>query len=101
MIQDHGMANKELESIALNLGMTPPKEPDVKHKAIATMLRALSGSAFDKQYAAQMVKDHEMTLALFEKQSKGGENAQLRQFAAKQLPILHEHHRMAQALHGH
>jgi putative membrane protein len=100
MVQDHGMANKELEAIAGKLGMTPPKEPDAKHQATSKMLSALNGAAFDKAYSAQMVKDHDMTIALFEKQSKGGENAELRQFAAKQLPILREHHKMAQSLPG-
>jgi putative membrane protein len=100
MVQDHGMANKELETIAGKLGMTPPKEPDAKHQADAKMLAGLSGAEFDRQYSSHMVMDHEMTIALFEKQAKGGGDASLRAFAAKQLPILQEHHKMARALPG-
>jgi putative membrane protein len=98
MVQDHGMANKELETIAGKLGITPPKGPDAKHQADAQMLAKLKGAEFDRQYSAHMVKDHEMTVALFEKQSRGGGNAELKQFAAKQLPILQEHLKMAKAL---
>jgi putative membrane protein len=98
MVQDHGMANKELETIAGKLGVTPPKGPDAKHQADAGMMAKLKGAEFDRQYSAHMVKDHEMTVALFEKQAKGGENAELRAFAAKQLPILKEHLNMAKAL---
>ena len=98
MVQDHGMANKELESIAGKLGMTPPKDTDPKHKADAAKLAQLTGAEFDRQYSMHMVMDHEMTIALFQKQAQTGENASLRAFATKQLPILQEHLKMAQSL---
>jgi putative membrane protein len=100
MVQDHGMANKELEAIAGKLGMTPPREPDAKHQADAKKLASLSGSDFDRQYGSHMVMDHEMTIALFEKQAKAGADASLRGFASKQLPILQEHLKMARTLPG-
>ena len=98
MVKDHGMANKELETVAGKLGMTPPKGPDPKHQADAQMLAKLTGAEFDRQYSAHMVKDHEMSVALFQKQASGGGNAELKQFAAKQLPILQEHLKMARSL---
>ena len=98
MIQDHTAANKELATIAGRFGVTPPQGPDAKHQAEAQMMAKLKGAEFDRMYGAHMVKDHEMTVALFEKQSKGGDNAELRQFATKQLPILMEHLKMARAL---
>ena len=100
MVQDHGLANKELESIASKLGMTPPKAPDAKHQAEAKKLAGLSGAEFDRQYASHMVMDHEMTIALFEKQANAGAEASLRAFASKQLPILQEHLKMARSLPG-
>jgi putative membrane protein len=98
MIQDHGMASKELEAIASKLGITPPKQPDPKHQADAQMLAKLNGAEFDRQYGAHMLKDHEMTIALFEKQSRAGDNAELKQFATKTLPILQEHLKLARML---
>lgn len=100
MIQDHSMAAKELEAIAGKLGMTPPKQPDAKHQADAQMLAKLNGAEFDRQYTAHMVKDHEMTIGLFEKQSRGGANPELKQFATKTLPILQEHLKLAHMLPG-
>jgi putative membrane protein len=100
MMQDHGMASKELEAIAGKLGMTPPKQPDAKHQADSQMLAKLTGAEFDRQYAAHMLKDHEMTIALFEKESRGGESPELKQFATKTLPILQEHLKLARTLPG-
>jgi putative membrane protein len=100
MVQDHRLANKELETIASKMGITPPKEPDAKHKADAKMLASLKGPEFDSKYSSHMVMDHEMTVALFEKQAKSGDDSALKAFAAKQLPILQEHLKMARALPG-
>lgn len=100
MVLDHGKANQELASIAKPLGITPPKETDAKHKAAAQKLAKMKGAEFDRAYGAQMVKDHEMTIALFEKQSKSGGNEALKQFATKHLPILQEHLKMARSLPG-
>ena len=100
MVQDHGMSNKELETIATKLGVTPPTDPGGAHQLMAVMFGVLSGSAFDNKYTPMMVKDHQTAIALFEKQSSSGANAELRQFAAKMLPSLKEHLRMAQALPG-
>jgi putative membrane protein len=100
MVQDHGMANQELASIAGKLGITLPKDPDAKHQADAKMLERVTGPEFDSQYSKQMVMDHEVAVALFEKQSKGGDDPSLRQFSTKYLPILQEHLKMARALGG-
>ena len=100
MVQDHGASNKELEAIATKLGVTPPQDADGGHQLIAIMLGVLSGSTFDNKYVPMMVKDHQTAIALFEKQSQSAGNAELRQFAAKTLPTLREHLRMAQALPG-
>jgi len=45
-----------------------------------------------------MVKDHEEAVALFEKESKSGSDADLKSFAGKTLPTLQDHLKMAKAL---
>jgi putative membrane protein len=100
MIKDHTAAMKELESIAGKLGISPSKQPDPKHEGDAKMLTKATGAEFDRLYSGLMVRDHEMTVNLFERQSKSDGNAALAQFAAKQLPILQEHLKMARALGG-
>lgn len=98
MVTDHAKANDELKSIATSKGMALPLAPDAAHQQAKAKLQAASGPDFDRAYKAQMVEDHRKTIALFEQQSKNGQDPQLKAFAAKKLPALHEHLKMAQAL---
>jgi putative membrane protein len=61
-------------------------------------LGALNGTAFDKAYADQMVKDHAEDIQKFENASATLRDPQLKQFASQTLPTLREHYRMAQDL---
>ncbi len=45
-----------------------------------------------------MVKDHKDDIKLFDKASKDAKNADLKHFAAQQLPVLNDHLKMAQDL---
>ena len=96
MVDDHTKAGEELKGIIGKVGYTPEKAgPDQK------MIKALSGKSaarFDHEYAEMMVKDHEKAVKLFKKQSEKGDNADLKQFAAKTLPTLEEHLKMAKEL---
>ena len=98
MVDDHSTASKELEPIATKLGVTPPTAPHGKHARMVKDLSKKTGAKFDKDYVDDMVKDHRKAVKLFERQSQKGESEELRQFAAKQLPILQEHLKMAQDL---
>ena len=98
MITDHTKANDELKQIATGKGMTLPAAPDAAHQKAKAKLSAMSGTGFDKAYKAQMVADHQKTVALFQKESSSGKDAELKAFATKMLPDLKEHLKMAQAL---
>jgi putative membrane protein len=98
MVEHHSKGNSELEAIASKLGAAPPKTLDQKHQEVVKKFEKLSGADFDREYARQMVQDHERTIALFEKQAKRGDNEELKQFASKQLPLLQEHLKMARGL---
>lgn len=100
MVEDHGKANKELAAIAGDLGVKAPAEPSAKQKADAKRLAKLQGAQFDREYGQLMVKDHEKTIALFEKEAQGGEAEALKAFASKTLPTLQEHLKMARDLPG-
>ena len=70
MVTDHGMANKELESIARTKGLEVPKELDAEHKAMVDALSAKSGAEFDREYSQHMNMDHSKAISLFEAASK-------------------------------
>lgn len=96
MVQDHGKANKELIALAKKLGVKLPKAVSKEQQEESAKLMKLKGEAFDKAYMETMVKDHKMDVADFEKESKSGENAQVKAWAAKTLPTLQMHLKMAE-----
>ncbi len=85
---DHKDANKELMALAEKKGVVLSKnEPKID---------AMSGTDFDKEYLAMMVKDHEKDIAAFEKEANDGEDADVKAWAEKTLPTLKEHLKMVQ-----
>jgi putative membrane protein len=97
MVQDHTQANQELMQLGKSENLTLPTQIDATHKSETDRLTALSGNAFDTAYMQQMIRDHQKTVADFQKQAQSGTDAALKAFAQKQLPILQQHLQMAQA----
>jgi putative membrane protein len=97
MVTDHSKANMELTEIAAGKSLALPTQEQVKakHQAMFAKLEKLEGAAFDREYMAAMVKDHDKDVALFEKQAKNGRDPALTAFAEKALPTLREHQKMA------
>lgn len=91
MVTDHTKANQQLTQIATQKGLSLPKALPADHKQHRDKLASASGAEFDRMYMAQMVKDHEKTIALFEKQAKNGDDPALRTFAEQTLPKLRQH----------
>ena len=98
MVTDHSKAGAELGAIAKRLGMTPPTGPSDKHRAHYKKLAALKGDKFDSEYSDHMIDAHEQAVKLFQKEAKQGEAKELRDFAARTLPTLEEHLKMARDL---
>ena len=98
MVDDHSRANSELTQLVSGKGVTLPTGLDAKHQALMTKMSALSGAAFDRAYAKEMVKDHNKDVALFQREAGQGTDADLKTFAQKTLPTLQEHLRMARSL---
>jgi predicted outer membrane protein len=101
MVDDHSRANSELMQLTTAKGITVPTALDDKHRAQMTKMSQLSGAAFDRAYAKEMVKDHQKDVSLFQKQATKGADADVKAFAARTLPTLQDHLRMARELNGH
>jgi putative membrane protein len=95
MVSDHGKANDELKQLAQNKGMALPGDVDKETKKFADRLSKTSGKDFDKEYINNMVDDHEKDVNEFEKASKNAKDPDLRAWAAKTLPTLQDHLKMA------
>jgi hypothetical protein len=59
-------------------------------------LAKLTGEKFDKKYLGTIVDAHKKAIKLFEKESKSGEDSELKSFATNTLPTLKHHLDMAQ-----
>lgn len=96
MVDDHTKAGEELKAVAAQKGVTAPSTVNAKQKATMDRLSALSGAAFDRAYMDDMVKDHQEDVAEFQREANGGSDADVKAFAAKTLPTLQSHLKMAQ-----
>lgn len=54
-------------------------------------IRKKTGADFDKAYVSAMVDGHKSTLKLLEDESRDGNDADLKSFAAKTAPIVQSH----------
>jgi putative membrane protein len=96
MVDDHGKANEELKTLAKNKNITLPAAPDAKTKATIDKLSKLSGESFDRAYMQDMVKDHKKDVAEFKTAAKSAQDPDIKAWAAKTLPTLEEHLKLAQ-----
>ena len=98
MVDDHSKANDELKSIASTKNITLPTDTDAKHKAAIDRLSKLSGEAFDRAFAQDMLSDHKKAVSAFRNESKSGKDPEVKAFAAKTLPTLEGHLKEAEDL---
>jgi putative membrane protein len=100
MIKDHTATSNELKALVAG-GKVPASLPptlDKAHQEKLDKLSKLNGRDFTKEYDDMQVAAHKDAVSLFERYSKEGDNVELKAFAAKHLPHLQEHLKMAQAL---
>jgi len=98
MVTDHRKANEELTALARKKGYTLAAGIGKDHREAALHVGKLQGEQFDRQFMAQMVKDHEAAVELFASEAQSGQDADLKEWAGKTLPTLREHLRMAKSL---
>jgi len=92
MVDDHGKALTEVQTLAQSKGVTLPTELDAKHKALAAKLEKANGDAFDKAYTKQGgVAAHKDTLAKLQKASKAAKDADVKGQVDKMIPVVQEH----------
>jgi putative membrane protein len=96
MVDDHGKAGDELKTLAQNKHITLPAGIDPQEKALHDRLAALSGPSFDRAYMQAMIADHRKDLNEFRTESKLGKDADVKGWAAKTLPMIEEHVKLAQ-----
>lgn len=100
MVSDHSKANEELQQLVTAKGLALPAELAGDHKAGLEHLTSMSGAEFDKTYMQHMVSDHQKAVTLFQNGANTLQDADIKGYATKNLPILQEHLRLAQQVSG-
>jgi putative membrane protein len=98
MIQEHTLANQQLQQIVSEYGVELPADPGPLNQAIAEQLSQLSGSEFDRAYMGAQTNAHLRTIALYQTQIQQGQEESLRQYATQLLPAVANHYEMASSM---
>lgn len=97
--QQYSLANDELRALARGWGVAWPATLPPARQALLTALAALVPEFFDRRYVEQTgVADHQADLQLFEAAGRALEDAALRQWALRRVPVLQHHLAEAQKL---
>jgi putative membrane protein len=63
---------------------------------MAAQLQTLSGNVFDTTYIGAQVRDHILTIQIFQQELSNGNNQQVKNYANKYLPVIQMHLQEAQ-----
>ena len=100
MIKDHTECNSKIAEAARKKGIPLPSTLDPIHAFAIERMGRLTGSDFDKTFMQAQVCAHKDALHLFEHESCKGEDSELKEMAAKTIPTLEDHAKMAFDLAG-
>jgi len=100
MATDHTKTSTELKGLVTGGKVTAelPTALDSSHQSKLNKLKDASGADFSSQFDSMQVSAHKDAVDLFERYAKGGDNADLKDWAGKTLPALQHHLQMAQDL---
>jgi putative membrane protein len=88
--EHHMKANDELTALAQKKNITVPSTTDVQNSEYKS-LNDKSGNDFDKAYYDKVVAMHKDAIDRYEKAAQECKDAEIRNFAAAQLPTLRAH----------
>jgi len=100
MVKDHSKTSNELKEL-VSSGKVKAELPtalDSSHQSKLDKLKSKTGKDFSSDFDSMQEDAHEDAVSLFERYSKGGDNADLKNWAGKTLPALKHHLEMAKAL---
>jgi putative membrane protein len=99
MVTDHSQAQENLKTAAASSKIELPATLDTKDQAVYDRLAKLSGEAFDRAYARDMVRDHRGDVIEFRHEANDGKDAAIKTFASKTLPTLETHLKLAHEMY--
>jgi len=100
MITDHTKSSAGLKDLVTSgkVKADLPTALDGSHESMLDKLKGENGKDFSSDYDSYQVSGHKDAVSLFERYAKGGDNAELKDWAGKTLPMLKHHLEMAEDL---
>ena len=98
MVSDHQKANDDLKPIADANGVKWPNQPPQDAQATYDKLSKLTGSQFDHQFVAVMVKDHRKVAQLYQQESSQASDPKLKTYISSTLPVVRSHLKHAESI---
>ncbi len=99
MITDHTKTSTELKGmVPSDMKSAIPTSLDDSSQKKLDKLKDAKPDGFASQYDPMQVSAHEDAVSLFERYSKGGDDAKLKDWAGKTLPHLQHHLQMAEQM---
>ncbi|MES2566885.1 MAG: DUF4142 domain-containing protein [Bacteroidota bacterium] len=95
IVEDHTKSNKELRELALKKGISAPNTLTDNAMMYFEKISKTDGEKFDKAYTKCMKTDHKKEICKFKKEAKKGGDADLKTWAANNVPMLESHKNMA------
>jgi putative membrane protein len=100
MVKDHTKIGEDLKKAASSAGIPLPEMMSEKDQKHVEHFQSYKGTNFDGDYMKHMISDHEAAVALFTKASQEAKNPAIKDFAAKTLPTVQEHLKLAKKTVG-
>ena len=94
--RDHTAAQAGLRALALRLHVILPTTSGVQHESMVARVEAQKGRNVDVAFARTSVSGHKTAIAIFRKEESAGSNPAVKAYAARYLPMLQAHLRLAE-----
>ncbi|HEV2424808.1 MAG TPA: DUF4142 domain-containing protein [Terriglobia bacterium] len=88
---DHTSDYTQLSDAAKKAGLTVPTAIDAAHNRMIDALNKLKGTAFDRQFAREMVTGHEHAVAVYRKEAQDAQSPDLKTYARQAVVTLEGH----------
>jgi len=96
LIQDHTTSYTDLSELTTRTGATIPRGINVAHDQSIVHLVHLKGATFDRQFVTDEIAAQRRALTAFRYEAKHGENAAVKAYAAKMIPVLEKDLRLGE-----
>jgi putative membrane protein len=96
MVSDHTTMGNEWTSLAGRLRLGTTSALNAGQQQLLSRLSTLPAADFDREYMSYSVQDHQTNIATFQRLGPSAQSPEVRQLAAKGLPVLEQHLTMAQ-----